>query len=1002
MAERFGDIEHINRLYSLNSEDYEKTRIENTHGGEDYSPEWVVNKVEIKLCNVPWDDEYKNTIDWLNYDKSHYFDNLSGRVLDLTSSWNLKKLEVFKPSLNGYVGEVDVPITFEEALLFNYVYVKQYRQHTTRGEYIEDFYFFVSSFEKIAPNTTRLNIHNDIWTQYLHHFENRYMMLERGHYPHYLVETSDYFENPSDCVVDITEPEPDLDSVKHHNSFNEFYALDDELRCVIVSGVNLAASNFTAYSSRFWEDYSKIPTSAASGQWRGEPKTFQPLNNGSTITDFVVLDTNFNSVASIQQPAVKYSEDFHDVTGQLYCYSFPCDDLDSFMIDANKRVPFVLPHIKAIYAIPAKYVSNGISTTIIGGVEAVHITPSTQLDELKVLNFTPQDFGYDNTEYAKLFTSQFALIRISNLAGESVDLGFEDFTDNVVVNARASTVFPFLKLDTFISGLNRDSDISYKISNFTDISAKIFGGDFEATRLEYDIPIYGLYASGDVTNATKYISYAQARENTLRDNQNARVDAENSYYTALNNLLREESQSKLSSQSSKIVGDNSNTTQKAISDRSATTARNNSSATNATNNTNTNSDIATADTIAKENFEFAHEQQQRNIDNQFYFQNTLDRYYDVKPISQQLDWSTARKGWKIGFNTALAAAGGGVHAMWNGVSALIKSRSADNTGSTRESAQEAEKPLNAQIGKSAGSPIGGGEVSGGSPAGGDILAAAQTAAQVALNAAYMNTCIEWDEEEKRWTRDFMREQNDKYATETRTFNEDQNDFLLEKSHSVNDKDIANRYAHESRRFNNEAGVISNTYNTDIANNSDTYNTTASNINRIYDTEITNTNHTRAVAEQNTQNGYDIALVKLENNVISTTHNQDSEIKTNKLNPLQQYGEFSGDNFNFVENGYSGVSVKIFTISKAQVARAVLTFNRYGYRVGSGVVVNNLKRYSLFSSHTYWQANECYGVIDGNETAASFMRHIFNNGVTVWTNPENIYDYSHNERITNAI
>ncbi len=135
MAERFGDIEHINRLYSLNSKDYEKTRIENTHGGEDYSPEWVVNRVEIKLCNVPWDDEYRNTIDWLNYDKVHYFDSLSGRVLDLTSSWNLKKLEVFKPSLNGYVGEVDVPITFEEALLFNYVYVKQYRQHTTRGDY---------------------------------------------------------------------------------------------------------------------------------------------------------------------------------------------------------------------------------------------------------------------------------------------------------------------------------------------------------------------------------------------------------------------------------------------------------------------------------------------------------------------------------------------------------------------------------------------------------------------------------------------------------------------------------------------------------------------------------------------------------------------------------------------------------------------------------------------------------------------------------------------------
>lgn len=276
--------------------------------------------------------------------------------------------------------------------------------------------------------------------------------------------------------------------------------------------------------------------------------------------------------------------------------------------------------------------------------------------------------------------------------------------------------------------------------------------------------------------------------------------------------------------------------------------------------------------------------------------------------------------------------------------------------------------------------------------------------------------------------------------------EDQNDYLLGKSLSVNSKDIANRYAHETRRYANEASVIANTYdtetsnnsdnfnttasnidrtystdmsnnsdnynttaqnisrtyNTDMANNTDTFNTTKTNIQRMYDTEITNANHTRAVSEQNAQNTYDIALKKLENNTISTRHNQESEIKTTKLDPLEEYGEFSGDNFNFVENGYSGVSVKIFTVSKAQAARAAATFNRYGYRVGSGVVVENLKRYSLFSSHTYWQASECYGVIDGNETAASFMRNIFNNGVTVWTDPTRIYNYSHNERIENAL
>lgn len=1028
MAERFGDIPHINNLYGVNSRTYDMERIRDTHGGEDYSPEWVINRTQIKMCQVPWDDEYRNVIDWQHFDKVSYFENIEGRTFDLETPWNLKKLEVFKPSLNGYVGECDVPLTFEECLLYNYLHVKQYRQHVAKGEIIEDFYFFISSFDKIAPNTTRLNIHNDIWTQYLSHFENRYMQLTRGHYLHYLSPVQDFFDNPLDCEVDLREPEPDLPSVKRYNPYEKFTQLDDELCAVIVSTCSLRSEKLINAGEKFWEKFDIYSTNVLEkGRFSSNFETFQPLNNGSTIYRRSRGSDPIGSYWNDSpQPSVEYSEIFHNSpVQQLYCYKTQPENVAKVLDFLNTYAAYAISHIQAIYILPARLVRNSQSCYLAGNIDASEIEPGVSLDEIEKISLTPEDFGYDNINFSKLFTSQFATVRITTLGGDSVDLAFEDFSGDVSIYGRASTVFPFLKLEAFVAGVGSDIHHTYNFKSFLGAKSHVFGGAFEDTRVDFDVPIYGVYVSGDVKNALDFVNNITEREKIARNNRTKVLSAETSRYNSYNSALATESQTIFNANVAKFTGDNSNAASKTTSDRSATTAKANADRSanttqsnalqqNATQNSTTLKDIDTMDTIANWNFDFNYEQQQRNIDNANYVATVLDRYYHVKPISQNLDWINERQPWKYGLATASIAASGGISLGWEGIQAARKSRTSSNEQTTKNEPQDGEKPVQTQTANGNGSNIGGGSAGFGGPTSPNIAVnAAQLVAQIAIGNTQLNRMIAWEQEEKRFAREFEREQIDKYAENEKSFNEQQNTFLRDKARQANTHDINNKNDHENKRFATENNVINATHSTAITNNAATYDTSLSNNSTIYDTTATNVqrtrdagetdaHHSKAVSLANADNGYNLTLDTLDNERIITTREQESGIHSAQLEALSTQGDFTGDNFNIVDNGYCGISVQIHTIGKAEARQVAETFNRYGYRCAPGCVVSNLTRYTLFDHFTYWEAKETYGVIDGNETAAEFMRTIFNKGVTVWTSPQVIYDYSRNERIANAI
>lgn len=196
---------------------------------------------------------------------------------------------------------------------------------------------------------------------------------------------------------------------------------------------------------------------------------------------------------------------------------------------------------------------------------------------------------------------------------------------------------------------------------------------------------------------------------------------------------------------------------------------------------------------------------------------------------------------------------------------------------------------------------------------------------------------------------------------------------------------------------------SDNYSTGMTNNATTYNAEAANTNEEYNSTLTDINQRHNDDGQNdgayvinAKNTYNSQALSNQVKTRADSRIIKGGIASDLLEPLKENGNFTGDNFNVVENGYCGLSIGIKTISKAEQDLVYNTFNRYGYRMKKGYVVNT-ENLSLFKKFTYWEAESCFAKIDGNRKATEFMNDIFKKGVTVWASPDVIYDFSDNER-----
>lgn len=130
---------------------------------------WPVDST-VQLCNVPWDSEYANIVQFESADaRDAYFNGLS------SESITLSKLTYCFPN-----APVHINIEYSKAYTYNYLAVTNPKLPTDTAQPVK-FFYFINNVIYTAPNTTSLELQLDVWTTYQFNVKLGRAFVERGH-----------------------------------------------------------------------------------------------------------------------------------------------------------------------------------------------------------------------------------------------------------------------------------------------------------------------------------------------------------------------------------------------------------------------------------------------------------------------------------------------------------------------------------------------------------------------------------------------------------------------------------------------------------------------------------------------------------------------------------------------------------------------------------------------------------------------------------------------------
>ena len=141
----------------------------------DYSV-WSAGSV-ITMVNVPFDNSYRDIVDWNAYGHTPY--------AYVKSFNNLHKVEINQMTYLAQGKPIRIPTPFTKANQYNYVMVENPGRPVNsvafEGYTPSVFFYFITSIDYIAPNTTQLTLQLDVWTTYYQKINFGRSYLERGH-----------------------------------------------------------------------------------------------------------------------------------------------------------------------------------------------------------------------------------------------------------------------------------------------------------------------------------------------------------------------------------------------------------------------------------------------------------------------------------------------------------------------------------------------------------------------------------------------------------------------------------------------------------------------------------------------------------------------------------------------------------------------------------------------------------------------------------------------------
>lgn len=451
------------------------------------------------ICSVNWTPTYQNVVEWKNTDKEVYFSSLKGVAVEpVTSSRRVENV-------------VKINLPYNECLEFNYLYTDFFPYPVPGGTSERRLYYFITSAEELAPNTTALYLEPDLWTTYREDIEIDYVNLERGHAPAALMPTNNYFKNPAKnrgalgASEDIT---PVYDLVSDSDNYDGFQGDKSVVFALPIAPGDISKLLRTT-SERGYSEATFSNASFRDGyQWN-----INGLKYGVTgVPDY--------SEANIRAE-VAPSGTQNNMTPGLYLYTCSASEIyssESAFETFALSYPGIVAMCEGFFIVPSSILTTAAVGTY-GGIELKRVTGSSAPNFTHTLEAS--DFDIE-TEYAKVFTWPYCWYSFEAPDGTSIPIKIEEVNgDRITVKNLISLSLPALSWIASITNVGETAGaerIEWKNLKGSSRSVDLPSAGYMKYALELDIPTYELRLSNYVYAALTNNQDAAAAEAAARVN----------------------------------------------------------------------------------------------------------------------------------------------------------------------------------------------------------------------------------------------------------------------------------------------------------------------------------------------------------------------------------------------------------------------------------------------------------------------------------------------------
>lgn len=466
----------------------------------------------LKLCSVPWPADYRHVINWQSAsERDAWFDALDGKTVDLANGFTRTQTDT-----------VRVPVPYDVALMYNYVYMRVPQLTEDDAIDYEDapgvrvICAHIQDAIYYAPSTTELVLGIDYWTTYLPHLvANITLMLHRGHAPAYAVDAEAYLASPRAnsaylLTPDITFGTPDV--------------------CAHAELVDIAqGEKYLVMASTI--PYSSIESLTLASVQSGSSTAASFYDTGARNGHQVGVSGyewhyGAHGYDNMENPS-SYSGVGRGMPTYTRLYAIPTANASNVLTTLASRLPQFIKSVQAAYILPASMLTLASESFTVAGVTLYRVVPSPALTTIADLELSKAQFGYPSryADIAKLYTFPYAHLIVSDTLGHEIVVRIEDMGADASMVAQVSPMVECLRWDILLTDVNSAGPTNYVWQDLdgTANSLTLPGADVARYTLELGIPTYALYLDGRTTHAA----------DTYYDEQSQRASAINSYQATM-------------------------------------------------------------------------------------------------------------------------------------------------------------------------------------------------------------------------------------------------------------------------------------------------------------------------------------------------------------------------------------------------------------------------------------------------------------------------------------